>query len=313
MDRLVDILNEKQLPGILKNIIIFLYDEVVKFYGVDNENLILETIKQFQFVSVDDLGSKLVQVQNGKTNENGVGNSNVGLCVVKPIVKDKKIIDVERFILYENKIDYRELTVIILHELFFHGVKSMYQPYMSNNILMIGLNGQKYYFDDNDDIVNIERFVGHGLEEISTYYGQIKVFNNFSDKDVLTKFGDEILLDIVDCFGKIMDDTSLGKLILDAQINKDVSVLEKSFDEIEDNRIWITKDKNRVTWNDYNKLLDEFMKYHYIVMNLLSDDKDYGVKLTKYLQTYYELNKLNMDILFATLLFDSNNVKKRKR
>jgi hypothetical protein len=48
-------------------------------------------------------------------------------------------------------------------------------------------------------------------------------------------------------------------------------------------------------------------------MSLLSDDSDYGIKLTKYLQTYCELNKLNMDILFATLLFDSNNVRKRTR
>lgn len=312
MDKLKEILDNKELSDKLRNIIISLYDEVIRFYGMEKEDLILETIKQFKFVCVDDLEDKLVEVQNGKTSESGVGEKNVGLCMVTPVVKDRQIVDVERFILIENKINDDELISIILHELFFHGVKSMYQPYMSDNILMIGLNAQKYYFDDENNIINIERYVGHGLEEISTYYGQNKILTNLFDKDMIEKFVDEILFDIIDSFGKIMDDTSLGKIILDSQITKDISELEKRFEKVEDKRIWLTKDENRINWNDYNKLIDEFMKYHYIVVRMLPDDIDYGIKLTEYLQIYTRLNKLNMDILFAVLLLDSLEISKKR-
>lgn len=310
MNKLKEILDKKELSDKLKRIIISLYDGVINFWGIDKEDLVLETVKQFKFICVDGLADKLVEAQSDKTNENGVGANNVGLCMVSPVVRNKQIVDADRFILLENKMSDEELTSILLHELFFHGVKSMYQPYMSDNILMIGLNGQKYYFDDEDKIINIERYVGHGLEEISTYYGQNQILVNMFDKELDI---DNVLFDIVDSFGRIMNDTSLGKMILDAQITKDTSELNKRFEEVEDKRIWLTKDENRIDWYNYNKLMDEFMKYHYIVVRMLPDDIDYGINLTEYLQIYSKLSKLNMDILFATLLLDSENVKKKNR
>lgn len=310
MDKLMRAIKRKKLSDRLTNIIISLFDESVKFWGLDKKDLIIDTIEKFHIVCVDNLPKKIEEVSGGKVNRDGVGKNNLGLCEIIPIVENQKIVNVRNVILLDNSESDKELSSILSHELFFHGVKSIIQPYMSENILMQGLDAHKFVYDINDKLIDVQRTGGRGLEEISTYFGQNMIMKNIYGQDIE---GDYLFLDIVNSVGKILMETTLGKLILEAQINKNVFDLCKRFEETEDNRLMLTGENNRVTWKDYNRLMDKFMEL-FGYMCMIEEKDNRFEKLTKeYIEAYYQLSNLNIGIFFATLLLDSNDVSKKRQ
>lgn len=309
MDRLIKILENKKLPDRLTKIIISLYEEVVKFWGLDKEELILDTIKEFEIICVDNLAKRIEEVSGGKVNPDGVGKNNLGLCEIIPIVKNQKIINIRKVILLDNDVSDKELSSILLHELFFHGTKSMLQPYMSENTIMQGLASARFSYDINDKFISIERSEGRGLEEISTYFGQNTIMNNLYGENLDI---DYLLLDIANSLGRILMDTTLGKMILEAQITKNSTYLEKRFEATENYRLLLTGEKSRITWKDYNTLMDKFMRLCTSVYTREENDTNNEQLIREYVGLYYQLSNLNIGIFSATLLLDSNDISKKK-
>lgn len=309
MDRLIEILKKKKLSDRLTKIILSLYNEVIKFWGSDNEGLIIDTVEKFEIICIDNLAQRIEEISEGKVNPDGVGKNNPGLCEIIPIVKKQKIINIRKVILLENNVSDQELSSLLLHELFFHGVKSINQPYMSENTIMQGLAAARFFYDINDKFISIERREGIGLEEISTYFGQNMIINNLYGENIDT---DYLLLNIANSLGRILMDTTLGKLILEAQITKNSTYLENRFEATENYRLLLTGEKTRINWKEYNILMDEFMRLCTSVYTSKENDSNNEQLIKKYVELYYRLSNLNIGIYSAALLLDSDDVSKKK-
>lgn len=309
MDKLLKILQSKKLSNEITKLIISLYMESVKFWGEENQELILKTIEEFEILTIDNLEEKIEEVFAGKVNQDGVGKNNPGLCVVLPIVKNQQIISMQKYILLDSRFEDKELGSILAHELFLHGVKSMIQPYMSQNILMTGLSAYKFFYDSNNDVENIERNDGRGLEEISTYFGQNLIIDNLYNENVKMA---PLLLDIANSVGSLLQDTTLGRTILQAQIDKNTQIVEEKFDEVDSYRITLLgEEQSRITWKDYNALMDKFMDTCTRIYTTNSNANEYNQILEEYIKVYKELMSLNFRIYSAALLLDSNKSLKK--
>lgn len=308
MDKLIEILEKKKLSDRLTKIIVSLYNEVINFWGIDNEELIIKTIDEFEIVCIENLDKRIEEIFNGEVNQDGVGKNNPGLCELIPIVKEQKIINLRKVILLDNSVDDKELCSILVHELFFHGVKSMIQPYLSKNTIMQGLVSVKFSYDTNDKPLNIERTEGRGFEEISTYFGQNIIMNNLYGENIDI---DHLLLDMSNLIGRILMDTTLGKLILETQINKNIPKLEKQFEIIENHRLLLTGETTRISWKDYNRLIDEFMRLCTCIYTCEENDDYQKTLMEEYIKLYYQLCNLSFGIYSAALLQESNEISKK--
>lgn len=309
MDKLLKILESKNFPHEIVKLIISLYDESVKFWGEENQELILKTIEDFEIILVDNLEEKIEEVFAGKVNQDGVGKNNPGLCVVIPTVHNQQIINLQRYILLDSRFEDKELSSILAHELFFHGVKSMIQPYIYQNTLMTGLELSRFSYDTNNNVVNIEKSEGRGLEEISTYFGQNLITNSLYNENVKM---DPLLLDIANSVGSLLQDTSLGKIILQAQLDKNTEIIEEKFDEVDNYRITLLGEaQDKITWKEYNNLMDKFMDCCTKIYTTASNGNDYNLLLEEYIKAYKELMNLNFRIYSAALLMDSNKSLKK--
>ena len=107
-------------------------------------------------------------------------------------------------------------------------------------------------------------------------------------------------------------DTTLGKLILEAQITKNSTYLENRFEATENYRLLLTGEKTRINWKEYNILMDEFMRLCTSVYTSKENDSNNEQLIKKYVELYYRLSNLNIGIYSAALLLDSDDVSKKK-
>jgi hypothetical protein len=202
-----------------------------------------------------------------------------------------------------------ETAFLIAHELFFHGVKSMIQPKLKNNILMVGLEEQKYSILDNDTIELEKINTGVGLEELSTFYGQYRLMLDTYGKVIDV---DPALLNISISLGKIFENTEFGRLLLNAQVSKNAYLLGRYFDNVMSKSNEIDSKNNILSWNAYCSLMDKFITSYYALCSVDEDSSDYNFLSTIYIDLYNQLLNINSQIFVASTMLDLEQYAKKK-
>ena len=309
MNKLEDILKNKSINKETKRAIIVLYEPAVKFWGEDKRELILKTIEDFEIFNVDNLGNVLVDSQKEINTQKGVSLNTKGLCMIIPLIQSGSIVGTRKVIFLENNKNEKEIASLLAHELFFHGVKSMIQSKLKENILMTGLSEGKYSLDKEDNIISVRSDNNFALEELTTYYGQNKLIKEVYNEEINV---DPYLLYIANILGEIIETTSFGKILLESQITKDTSKLENQFEEIEEKRAMFTNDSNKLSWDTYNEVMDKFISLFYKINNLSENDSSYQEVFTEYKNIFNQLNNITTQILFvSTILTDEETYKKK--
>lgn len=310
MDRLIQILARKPINDNTKLAILSLYEPAVNFWGKDKEELILKTIENFEIYNLEDLGKTLIKYQGRVDSSKGIDINTAGLCLNFPISIDGKITDVRRVILLESQKSNVDTAFLIAHELFFHGVKSIIQPNLGTNVLMMGLEETKYLMDSDNNILDMKSSGGFGFEELSTYYGQYRLMKDTYD---ITIDIDPSLMCIALSVGNILEFTEFGSLILEAQITKDTTKLKEYFSRVASKSREIGESNIPSTWDEYSKLMDDYINLYYQASSLEEIATPQAALLnSEYNKTYQKVLSVNSQIFLSSTMLEIEEVAKRK-
>lgn len=294
MNKLSKILATKEVSDRIKEAIVMLYPFAVEYWGQENEDLILQTIQDFEILSVSNLGQLLMGVSSDQA-KGRISPSTLGLTIVLPKISGNKIISIQKQLIVQDEDDFVKLSSIIAHELYFHAIKSEIQPDINNNITWTGLSSNKYHIAQNGVVNAVYPNNGDGFEELSTYYGQQRLMKQAYNKDYVIN---STMLEVYQAIGLILDTTYLGKLIKEAQLTKDIAKLEKRFSQMEKIRIERYQLEEALNWEMYNELINKFYKKtHEIYFEINRRRELTKIEIDEYKELFINTLELNQSIL----------------